>query len=173
MTDFTSRISDLVKQSGGSVNAAAKAIGLPQQTLDRIVRGQHRAPQVKTLQRIADFYGTTVDWLMTGRGDGPSSDQNHLEDRLWQAIAREVADEDTHIYAVLLNLPRSVESAMRIAERSMTPRSKAGADATLAMREERALWSRFFRAWIDHAGIERVRADVKKNLKPFARRFAV
>lgn len=72
MSDLSKRIKKLVDSTFPSVNAAAKAIGIPQQTLDRIVRGQHRAPRVETLQQIADFYDTTVDWLLNGRGAAPS-----------------------------------------------------------------------------------------------------
>lgn len=66
------RIRGLVADAG-SVNATALAIGLKQQTLNRIVRGEHAAPRVETLQKIAEFFDTTVDWLLTGKGRNPTS----------------------------------------------------------------------------------------------------
>jgi len=54
---------------GGSVNAAAKDIGIPQQTLGKIVSGEVNSPRIKALQAIARFYGVSIGWLVAGEGD--------------------------------------------------------------------------------------------------------
>jgi transcriptional regulator with XRE-family HTH domain len=58
---------------GGNVMDAARHIGLPQQTLNRIARGKFKqSPRADALEAIASKYpGVTVDWLLNGRGAGP------------------------------------------------------------------------------------------------------
>lgn len=56
---------------GGSVNKAADAMGIPQQTLNRIVSGQTANPRGQLLARIAAVCQTSVEWLLTGRGVEP------------------------------------------------------------------------------------------------------
>ena len=69
----------------GSVNAAATAIGIPQQTLAQIASGQVRSPRAATLEQIAGFYDTSLEWLVSGKGrvpDLPTSEQLQLARRL-------------------------------------------------------------------------------------------
>ncbi len=58
---------------GGNVRDAARHIGIPQQTLNRIARGGYKqSPRADALEMIAAAYpGVTVDWLLTGHGVGP------------------------------------------------------------------------------------------------------
>lgn len=56
---------------GGSVYGAARDLGIPQQTLQRIVTGETLNPRVRVLERIAAGCDTTVDWLLTGKGPEP------------------------------------------------------------------------------------------------------
>lgn len=55
----------------GSVNAAAASMGIPQQTLQRVVSGKTVNPRVSVLDAIAKGSRASVDWLLTGEGRGP------------------------------------------------------------------------------------------------------
>ena len=55
----------------GSVNRAARQMGIPQQTLQRIASGDTSNPRATVLAQIAKFAATTVEYLLTGEGAGP------------------------------------------------------------------------------------------------------
>ena len=55
----------------GNAKAAAKQLGIPQNTLYRIVSGETPNPRANVLATIAKFAGTTVEYLLTGEGQGP------------------------------------------------------------------------------------------------------
>lgn len=55
----------------GSVRKAADRAGIPQQTLDRIARGESQNPRGAVLQRFAQRNNISVEWLLTGSGKGP------------------------------------------------------------------------------------------------------
>ncbi len=62
----------LVDQShAGSVNAAAKSIGIPQRTLALIASGISESPRLTTIRIIADYYGVRLGWLVNGVGEPP------------------------------------------------------------------------------------------------------
>lgn len=66
------RVTQLIDQFwGGTVYAAAKGWGVPLQTLYRIANGGTANPRATILTRIASACGTTVEWLLTGAGEGP------------------------------------------------------------------------------------------------------
>jgi transcriptional regulator with XRE-family HTH domain len=59
------RVHQLIAQShAGSVNAAARWMGLPQSTLSRIVTGKATNPRTRTLDIIARAYGVPIDRLV-------------------------------------------------------------------------------------------------------------
>ena len=67
------RTASLVERyHGGSVNLAAKDIGISQPTLARIASGKVPNPRADAIQKIASFYSVSVDWLLGGREGGPS-----------------------------------------------------------------------------------------------------
>lgn len=57
----------------GNVKAAAKQLGIPQNTLYRIVSGETPNPRANVLAKIAKFSGTTVEYLLSGEGRAPQS----------------------------------------------------------------------------------------------------
>jgi len=66
------RIAALVGMShGGNVSAAARDFGIHQQTLARILSGEVANPRIAALQKIARFYGSGVDYILTGEGKPP------------------------------------------------------------------------------------------------------
>lgn len=72
LATLADRVRSIVdKYWGGSVNAAASSMGIPQQTLQRVVSGTTANPRVSVLDAIAKGSRASVDWLMTGTGRGP------------------------------------------------------------------------------------------------------
>ena len=61
------RIVDVV--FGGNEAEAARAAGVPQQTLNRILTGKVKDPSASTLQKLARGFGVPTAWLL---GEGPS-----------------------------------------------------------------------------------------------------
>ena len=59
-----------IKYPDGAARAA-EVIGIPQPTLHTIIVGTTTNPRSKTLQAIADHFGTTVGWLLDGSGPLP------------------------------------------------------------------------------------------------------
>ena len=62
---------------GGSVNAAAVHIGVPQQTLHRIATGKTPNPRIAVVARIAEVCRVTPDWLVSGKGVSPPLTDEH------------------------------------------------------------------------------------------------
>lgn len=58
------RIMDLCKEKGISINRLAVLSGLTQSTVDGILKGRSKNPQLATLIRIADGFGMTVSQLL-------------------------------------------------------------------------------------------------------------
>lgn len=180
--DLVDRIRGLVA-GAGSVNATARAIGLKQQTLDRIVRGEHAAPRVETLQKIAEFFDTTVDWLLTGKGRGPStSSQNwnvipQAEFDRWQKLIRSLG-LPTETLGALASLPRATtnaavnlplhvsrDDAYRQQEGALRQRYRAAA------RHELLAWIELLEAWRDQFGKEKTRDVLTRYTPEIARGF--
>src|SRR5215207_1790232 len=72
LSTLTARVRYLVVLSfGSSVNAAAKASGVPQRTLSRIVKGETQTPNPAALSKFAAACKVSETWLRTGEGTGP------------------------------------------------------------------------------------------------------
>lgn len=70
--ELKDRVTELIRRFyDGNVLGSARAIGMPANTLDRIARGVTPNPRAGALSKIAEHFDTTVDWLLTGRGDAP------------------------------------------------------------------------------------------------------
>jgi transcriptional regulator with XRE-family HTH domain len=57
------------------MNAAAKAVGVAQPTIRRIVEGEVGNPRADVLLGICRFYGASMDWLAVGVGEAPQVDR--------------------------------------------------------------------------------------------------
>lgn len=55
------RIKDLCKERGISINKLATLSGLTQSTVDSILKGKSRNPQLRTMKRICDALGIGID----------------------------------------------------------------------------------------------------------------
>lgn len=83
LKDRVSKLIELVY--GGNVMAAARGIDagtgqMPERMLYRIANGQTTNPRIDVLRVIADHFGTTTDWLVSGRGSTPSTDDRFITD---------------------------------------------------------------------------------------------
>ena len=58
------RVKQLCKEKGVSMNTAETEIGLAKGYISKLGKSN---PNAKTLQKIADYFGITVEFLMTGK----------------------------------------------------------------------------------------------------------
>ena len=176
---LSKRVLRLVEDShGGNVRAAARDIGVPQQTLQRIVRGSGASPRVDTLQRIARFYRTSVDWLLTGEGAGPNATERYAEAFQWLEILRSL-DLPAGLHDVMMELPKATTHAVYglivgvhvLPGHPEGPHGRETRELIEALREERRAWVRLVREWVRQFGVARVRALVIEHQTEFRRRF--
>jgi transcriptional regulator with XRE-family HTH domain len=74
MSGLKERLSQLIAERyAGKVNSAARTWDVPQPTLRRVVSGETGQPRADLLARIADKEGTSVEWLLSGKGAPPPS----------------------------------------------------------------------------------------------------
>jgi len=97
---------ELRKARGLSMKELGNYIGLSESTISLYETGK-RQPDYATLNRLADYFGVTTDYLLgrddkkepvTGIGDGPRV--NPVDARLEELLAR--ADPDTKKAMILL-----------------------------------------------------------------------
>ncbi len=178
------RVTALVEQKPpGSVNAAAKGIGITTSTLLRIATGTTQSPSTQSLSAIATFYGTSIEWVLTGKGQSPLNSPQSTDRFEWDSIVRSLdLDEDDH--AILAELPYASMAALYsiiitegpvrtlpIKAPRVDGRVRETREFEAAVRKERQGWIQIFREWIRQAGIAAVRATVIQHRDLFARRF--
>ena len=138
MTVLSSRVSQLVNRyHGGSVNAAAKDVGVPQPTLSRIVAGKVAEPRLHALERIAGFYNVSVGWLKGDRAGGPPRltpwGVARVEWLRWKNLV-ESLNLPSPLGRALLDMPLSIE----LAHISLVPHliTRGGKSRTLRLLEK-------------------------------------
>ncbi|WP_406812452.1 XRE family transcriptional regulator [Histophilus somni] len=67
MSNLATRLQDTLYAQRLSVNSFAKKVGVSQQAISKIVRGETRSP--KNIVEIATALGVDVHWLKTGEGE--------------------------------------------------------------------------------------------------------
>ena len=70
----------LLQKYGVTSYKVAKEAGVTQTALSNWKSGRS-TPTIKTLQKIADYFGVTVDYLMTGKEEVPSEPQLTAKDK--------------------------------------------------------------------------------------------
>ena len=90
MTVFE-RIEDLRKSTGISQGKLEKELGFSNGSISK---WKHSAPKYDRLQKIADYFGVTIDYLMTGTDDGVKEhpqlntrDERDISRRLEQTLS--------------------------------------------------------------------------------------
>lgn len=79
------RIKDMCKCKGISMNALEKELGFASGYISKLDKS---TPNSKNIQKIADYFGVSVDYLMTGE-DNTNGDTYYLNDETRQ-IAQEI-----------------------------------------------------------------------------------
>ncbi len=70
----------------GSQSALARSSGVPQPTINRILKGTTSSPDVPTLQKLATALESNVNWLAEGLGPGPDSPDHRPKDPVIHGI---------------------------------------------------------------------------------------
>ncbi len=112
MATLADRLGSLIARDfRGNVNQAAAAWGVPQPTLHRYVNAVTEAPKALTLQKVARFYDTSVEWLLDGVGRSPlEGDYPTPEFRAWEKLVKTL-DLPESIERLMLPLPGRISSA--------------------------------------------------------------
>ena len=162
-------IDDLWK---GSVYAAAKDIGLPIQTLYRIVNGESKNPRATAIHAIAEGCGVTSEWLLTGMGQGPNAlggvdSFNFAASIRWNRVLKQLSlgeDLRDSIHMLPFHSPL-------IAMEALDPVGGTRPEHQLAYFIEActAAWATYLQQAIDHYGAKAV-ADA---LEPYTARAAL
>lgn len=81
---FFERYSELCNSVNGTPNSIAKELGISSGSVTAWKNGTE--PRPKTLDKIADYFETTVDYLLGRTDDSENSDRFGLEDPADQAL---------------------------------------------------------------------------------------
>lgn len=88
MTRFFEQYKKICEERGVSLNGAAKKIGLPSSSVTHWKDGA--IPRIKTIQKIADYFGVTVDYLQgyTDIKEKPPAETGDIRKQAEEMIAR-------------------------------------------------------------------------------------
>ena len=161
-SDLASRVQGLVdRYHGGSVNAAAAAIGVPQRSLARVAAGEVTSPRVAILEAIARYFGVSLDWLTSGVGETPPVASPIGEaGSAWLQWRRLVVDLALPAVSreALWHLPLAATWAWRDLCAGKQEDGKRSTELLAQVNEaETSLWLMLFRGLIESYGLERVR----------------
>lgn len=68
----STRLDEAMTKAGYTQNGLARASGVPQPTINRILKGPNkRGPETETLRKLAQACNVSFDWLNEGVGDAP------------------------------------------------------------------------------------------------------
>lgn len=89
MTRFFDQYKKICAERGISPNGAAKEIGLPSSSVTHWKDGA--IPRIKTVQKIADYFGVTTDYLLgyTGIKEKPTLNESELDLNGLSAVKRD------------------------------------------------------------------------------------
>ena len=82
----------LLDRTGKKASDVAKATGIPSSTFSDWKKGKS-SPKAEKLQKIADYFGVSVDYLMTGKEE-PEEKRNRYSDLkgIYLSYAKEAQD---------------------------------------------------------------------------------
>lgn len=99
------RISELRKQAGMSQFQLAKVLDIAASTLGMYETGK-REPSIKVMQRIADYFGVTTDYLLGRPAEKKEKDSNSVDladmDALLTYQGKQIPDQDRELINDLL-----------------------------------------------------------------------
>lgn len=175
MGPIATRIRQLIDSAdGGSVNAAARAIGLPQATLAQIVKERIKRPRAETLARIAARYNVSVDWILSGEGKAPATREIVVGEAIaWDRLVDSLQLSRPADWA-LSELPQAAEEGrFWLFNTDSGAGLAAAADPQLrdARRHLYAGWSAFVHVLVRHFGLHGARELLEREIAPLARGF--
>jgi len=97
---LTHRITERLKATGQTQNGAAITAGLDRTTVRDILAGKSKNPRRDTLEKLADVFQCSVEWLVTGRENNtshmqpmpdPSQDWRNTKDS-WKRAGELIVD---------------------------------------------------------------------------------
>lgn len=168
--DFPGRINQLVERFfGGVVSKAASAWGVHQPTVHRWLAGEAKSPRAYGLLPIAEYHGTSMEWLLTGEGPNPLDRDPYpmVEYHDWDEQVRRL-ELPPDVARAVLALPSTTLHAHSILCRwgsarftmdsEESPGEKQGWKALwLAQAQELAVWAQFLESLVRAFGRDRVR----------------
>jgi hypothetical protein len=173
------RVSALVDRFfGGNRTAAARAWGVPQATVQRLVVGDTQSVKAITLDKIAKAHDTGIDWLMSARGPNPLETDRvpYVEYADFETLVNGLElSEPTRL--ALLDLPRTVSVAHTIlchwGLTSPNPPGQQPDDVRQASQDARykaaalqfTSWGYLFDGMIKAYGRERVREKLESEFQ--------
>jgi transcriptional regulator with XRE-family HTH domain len=193
-TTIAQRVRGLVDRlHGGSVNAAAREIGIPQRTLARIVEGRVEYPRADALQKLAAWYGTSIEWLLTGKGEPPVVEQEWLPDiirrspRSQRAAATEPNARTQYRIQYLLNnvIGASIDARKAFADLTSAPLDAAQLfvndlrkdgfhpDFIDAYFLQIEAWRYWLEVAVRQFGAQAVRGELERRIPEMQRRFTL
>lgn len=96
MGTLAQRLKSVMDEQGVSQNALAKAIGVTQPSIKKIIDGNTLEP--KKIMEIATALGVDAEWLKTGKGEQPSFSQAQ------QAVENDEEDEKHQLRVEVLDV---------------------------------------------------------------------
>lgn len=113
MNDLYERIQQLCEEKGVTPYRLASDTGLSRGIFSDLKTGRKRALSAESLQRIADYFGTTVDWLLGG-DPAPAAPGQELDEYLEELRTR---PELKMFFSLTKNATKEdVQAAVRIVE---------------------------------------------------------
>lgn len=109
---------ELLDQSGKKTIDVARATGIPSSTFTDWKKGRSTPKQDK-LQKIADYFGVSIEYLMTGKEPAiDSSAQGYYIDEETARTAQEIYNNDKILFDVYntVDKERLVDFAKKLAE---------------------------------------------------------
>jgi transcriptional regulator with XRE-family HTH domain len=106
---FPERLKELRESRGLSQEALADTLGIPRSSITHYEKSEHgdreRLPRKERLEKIADYFGVSVDYLL-GRTDDPSPYQNKDKpvNRAFLKLPDDVTEEEREFLQAQLDL---------------------------------------------------------------------
>ena len=107
MTRFFEQYKKICEARGISLNGAAKEIGLPSSSVTHWKDGA--VPRMKTIQKIADYFGLTTDYLMgyTDIKEKPPAETGDIRKQAEEMIAR--MDQDQLLEFIAMSTEKLIQ----------------------------------------------------------------
>lgn len=117
---MSTRLDEAMTKAGFSQSSLSRASGVPQPTINRILKGPtKRGPETETIRKLAQACNVSFDWLNEGIGDASRVSLGNVKELPVVPVAPPV--QDTWLQrvnadeALLLELYRSLRKPLQIA----------------------------------------------------------